>query len=94
MKTEVSKSSDGGGLIVGIDTIRAPRAEPPPTPTLLPPRVALTMRGFRDLDTADEKPRVEGATWVLDADDDEGGAVERAGEKEEVAAAIFIDLNN
>lgn len=85
LKTEVSKSRDTGGLTVGIDTIRAPRAEPPPE-TLLTPRVALAMRGFRVFDTTEENPRLDGASWVLDADDN--CRAERAGEKEEVAADI------
>ncbi|KAM1203116.1 hypothetical protein ACFX2J_018981 [Malus domestica] len=50
--------------------MQAPRAEP--MPETIPPRVALALRGLMGLETADENPRLEGATWVLGVDDDLG----------------------
>lgn len=67
--------------------MRAPRAEPEPEPELptLLTRVALASRGLMELEVSDTNPRFLGATRALEAAED---GAERAGEREEVAAAI------
>ncbi|TQD98188.1 hypothetical protein C1H46_016208 [Malus baccata] len=52
------------------DTMQALRAEP--MLETISPQVALALRGLMGLETADENPRLEGATWVLGVDDDWG----------------------
>lgn len=86
MKTDVSKSSSVGGLVIaGAETIRAPRADPE-----LP-----LERALRDLEEVleDRKPTLNPRVWgaslrEADAADDE--AVGAKVEKEVVAAAAII----
>lgn len=86
LKTDVSKSSDGGGFSTeGTDTIRAPKAAPRP-----PPRPAgTTCRSDMEDDDSeaaeDPRTRVPGAGfWILAR---EAGGVDE-GAKEIVATAV------
>jgi hypothetical protein len=75
----VSKSSEVRGLIAGIDTILAPRADPPTKPGVV------TLRAFRSFETDVAKPRLKGFETgfrIFEIDDD---GVERAGENVEAA---------
>lgn len=87
MKTEVSKSSEVGVLIVGIDTMRAPRADPALTP--FPPAVAFI--ALNDLEDDERNPSLRDVKTGFRVLDEEVAGIERAGEKDAEAAAAIRD---
>lgn len=86
MKTEVSKSRDVGVLIVGIDTMRAPIAEPTPIPFL--PVVAFI--ALDDLEVDERKLRLRVVKAGFRALDEEVAGVERGVKDVAAAAAAAI----
>lgn len=89
LNTEVSKSREVSGLMAGAETIRAPRADPPPKATPFP--AALALSALSDLQEDDRNPTFK-ATVVAFGDGftalPEEAVPEREVEKEVAAAAI------